>query len=623
MRNPAAPLKPFAMSQTQAFSPSPPPASPLPARISVASQDGTQVLRRLLLETGRNFVGPYLLAFAMMAVTAAATGLTAYLMRDLINEVFINKSREWLVFIGLAVVAIYLAKGASMYLQMVIMGRIGNAIVASVQNRMFNRLLHEDVGFVQGQPSAEIAAVFANNASAARAVLNLLVTAAGRDVLSLIALIVVMIIQDPVMSISMILALPILAFLIERLMGRVREVARRQVSLTAEIGNHVRETAQGFRVVKAFRMEGPLGARIDAAIESLRKTADKMVIYQARPVPLVETIGGLAVAVVVFYGGFRVIEQGQSPGEFFSFVTALLLAYEPARKLANLRVPLESGLVGVRMMYGFLDRPPSAREAVDAPDLVPGPGEIRFEDVRFSYNGHTSPDGTSPGVLNGLSFTARAGQTTALVGASGAGKSTVMSLVLRFWDPDSGAVLIDGQDMRTVSAASVRAQMAYVGQDAYLFDGTIADNIRAGQHDCPMEKVQEAARQAEAHAFISDLPAGYDTAVGELGSMLSGGQRQRIAIARAFLLNAPILLLDEPTSALDAQSEDAIQATLDRLGEGRTTLVIAHRLSTVRAAQSIIVLDDGKVAEQGSHGELLRAGGLYARLHALQFGNAK
>ncbi len=602
--------------------------SPAPAqrkqRISVASEDGQKVLQRLLLDTGRNYTWRYAAAFFFMAIAAAATALTAYMMRDLINEVFINQSREWLMFLGSAVVVIYIAKGGSMYMQMVIMARIGNAIVADVQNRMFRRLLEEDVGFVQGQPSGEIAAVFGNNADQARQVLHLIVTGAGRDVLSLIGLIIVMFIQDPVMSLTMILGLPVMAFLIELMMSRVRKVAKRQVSLTADFLNYVRDTAQGFRIVKAFRMEDELGRRIGTTIDELRQTADKIAIYQARPVPLVETIGGIAVAVVIFYGGFRVIEQGQSPGEFFSFVTALLLAYEPARKLANLRVPLETGLVGVRMMYGFLDREPSKREAGIGANYAFKSGEIAFEGVSFSYDPHAEHEGSAnTPVLQGLSFTAQAGKTTALVGASGAGKSTVMSMVLRFWDPTSGRILIDGQDLATLSSGTVRATMAYVGQDAYLFDGTVADNIRAGLADVGDADIIEAAERAEAHMFISALPQGYDTPVGELGSLLSGGQRQRIAIARAFLRNAPILLLDEPTSALDAQSEDTIQATLARLSEKRTTLVIAHRLSTVRGADKIIAMDQGRAAEQGTHDELIAKGGLYANLHALQFGAHK
>ncbi len=598
--------------------------SQVDTRVSVASADGQKVLQRLLLDTGRKYVGRYALAFFFMAVAAAATALTAFMMRDLINEVFVNRSREWLVFIGTAVVVIYVAKGASMYFQMVIMARIGNAIVADVQNRMFRRLLQEDVGFVQGQPSGEIAAVFGNNANAARDVLNLVVTGAGRDVLTLSGLLIVMIIQDPIMSLTMIVALPVLAFLIEKLVGRVRRVAKRQVSLTADFLGFVRETAQGFRIVKAFRMEDNLGRRIGRTIDELRQTADKMAIYQARPVPLVETIGGVTVAILIFYGGFRVIEHGQSPGEFFSFITALLLAYEPARKLANLRVPLEAGLVGVRMMYGFLDRPASNREAGAGKKFDFQAGRIVFDDVSFSYDHRHDHDGTpNTPVLDGLSFTADAGETTALVGASGAGKSTVMAMVLRFWDPTHGRILLDGQDLSQMSSATVREQMAYVGQDAYLFDGTVGENISAGHDNVSQADIEEAAKRAEAHDFISALPTGYETPVGELGSSLSGGQRQRIAIARAFLRNAPILLLDEPTSALDARSEDAIQATLARLSEGRTTLVIAHRLSTVRGADKIIVMDQGKAVEEGTHDALVQTQGYYARLHDLQFGTEK
>ncbi|MEM6381601.1 MAG: ABC transporter ATP-binding protein [Pseudomonadota bacterium] len=587
-----------------------------PKRLSVASDDGQKVIRRLLIDTGRPFAKRYAVAVVMMALSAAMTALTAYLMRDLINEVFINRSREWLMIIGFSVLAIYLVKGTSTYFQLVILGRINNAIVASVQKRMFDRLLREDVGFVQGQPSAEIAMVFANNAASATKVLNTLVNAAGRDILTLIGLIIVMIIQDPVMSVAMIVGLPVLIVVIELMMNRVRKVARRQVSLGAQIGNHVRETAQGFRIVKAFRMENAFSSRIDTTIDDLRATADKLVTYQARPAPLVETLAGIAVAIVVFYGGFRVIEHGQSPGEFFSFTTALLLAYEPAKKLSKLRVPLEQALVGVRMMYGFLDRPASPREAGSGPDITYRAGAIRFDDVRFAYN----ESGIDAGVLNGLSFTAEAGKTTALVGASGAGKSTVMSLVLRFWDPDAGTILLDDQDLCAANTGSLRAHMAYVGQDAYLFDGTIAENIAAGDAAATTEHLEEAARRAEAHGFISQLPLGYDTPVGELGSLLSGGQRQRIAIARAFLRDAPILLLDEPTSALDAQSEDAIQATLAKLSEGRTTLVIAHRLSTVRNADKIIVLDGGVSVEEDTHDALIAKNGHYARLHALQFG---
>jgi subfamily B ATP-binding cassette protein MsbA len=328
-----------------------------------------------------------------------------------------------------------------------------------------------------------------------------------------------------------------------------------------------------------------------------------------------ETFGGVAVTIVIIYGGWRVIQGVTSAGAFFSFITALLSAYRPMKALANANAQVNEGLAGAERLFAVLDTPPQIADAANAAPLNVAGGEVVLKDVRFSYDGANV-------VLEGLNFTAPAGKTTALVGASGAGKSTILNLIPRFYDPQGGDIAIDGQSLRGVTLASLRESIAVVSQDALLFDDTVAANIRFGRPDADDAAVEAAARAAGAHDFISALPEGYATFVGERGQSLSGGERQRVAIARALLKNAPILLLDEATSALDAETERLVQTALDRLKQGRTTLVIAHRLSTVAHADQIIVIDRGRVVETGTHGTLIARGGFYARLQALQFAPA-
>jgi ATP-binding cassette subfamily B protein len=570
------------------------------------------LVRRLFVERGRPFIGSYALAFVFMGLVAATTAMSAWLMKDVINRVFIDRDVHALQMIALAVVAIYAVKGMASYWSAVLLARVGNKIIALVQRDLIAKLLRQDLGYLQGRSSNDVATIMSFNAISARGVIELLVTSIGRDILSLIGLVTVMLLQDPWLSLIMLSVLPIAALFIRRIVKRTGKVAGLSYTLITDMASQVREIAQGFRVVKAFGMEERLTERVNATIAGTERYSNKYTSLQARTSPIMETLGGIAIAAVIAIGGWRVISQGEAPGEFFSFIAALLLAYEPAKRLAKMRIQLQNGLVGVKQMYDFLDQDESLIERDGLPALARDASTIRFEGVTFGY------DEGRP-VLRGLSFTAPAGQTTAIVGLSGSGKSTVMSLILRFWDPQSGRILIGEQDVRTVSVGSLRAATAYVGQDAFLFDGTVRDNILAGARAANDADVVAAAVSAQAHDFILGLPQGYDTRVGELGSLLSGGQRQRIAIARAFLRNAPILLLDEPTSALDAASESAIQDGLARLTEARTTLVIAHRLSTVQAADQIIVLDQGRIIESGRHADLMARGGVYARLTELQW----
>jgi ATP-binding cassette subfamily B protein len=344
--------------------------------------------------------------------------------------------------------------------------------------------------------------------------------------------------------------------------------------------------------------------------------SNKIAKVSERTTPISEILAGFAVSGVLAYSGYRAILDHQPPGATFAFITAMLLAYDPARRLARLQVGLEKALVNARMIYEVLDIKPHQRDAADAVALNPGPGEIQFENLYFSYS-ELAP------VLHGVSFVAKAGETTAIIGASGAGKSTLINLVQRFYDLDKGTILFDGQDISKVTKRSLRHAVAYVSQQPYLFEGTIADNIRYGRPDATEEEIVKAAQLAHAHDFILQQPQGYDTPIGENGATLSGGQRQRISIARAIVRKAPVLLLDEATSALDNESEKRVQQALETIMKGRTTIVIAHRLSTVVNADRIVVMEAGRVVEEGRHDALIAIpNGVYARFYQLQSGSA-
>jgi len=371
----------------------------------------------------------------------------------------------------------------------------------------------------------------------------------------------------------------------------------------------------GIRVVKAYGLEAYEVARITNITTKIRDLIIGAERIKAISSPLMETLGGVAVTIVIVYGGWRVIEGITTAGAFFSFITALLMAYRPMKALANANAAVNEGLAGAERLYAVLDQRPGVADRADAQQLVPRDGALNIENVSFSY-------GEGVAALNGLTLNARPGKTTALVGPSGAGKSTVFNLLLRFYEPGQGRVVIDGQNISEVTLASLRRSIAFVGQDVVLFDDTVRANIGYGRPDANEAAIIAAAQAAGAHDFICALPGGYDTVVGERGQTLSGGQRQRVAIARALLKDAPILLLDEATSALDTETERHVQAALERLMQGRTTIVIAHRLSTIARADQICVMDQGRVVDQGSHDELMTRGGLYRRLYQLQFSDA-
>ena len=571
----------------------------------------TAVLKRIIAENGREHVWGYAVAIGCLVIVALSTAFTAWIMRSIIDEAFANRRADVVWIICLAIFIAFVMRGFASYGQAVALSKIGNNIVARYQSRLYVHLMTLSVGYFNEARSARIAAQVSQNVGGIRDVLNLTITSTARDLLTFVALIGVMVYQDPLLSLAVLILAPPLLLALRYLSKRLRQATKEAIDLNSHVLGAMQETIQGISIVKAFTMERQLEQKINKIIVAAEGRANKIARLSERNAPMTETFAGFAVASVLAYAAYRSIYFNAPPGAFFSFVTALLLAYDPARRLAKLQVQLERAAVNARMIYELLDMEPRQRDLPDAKPLVVTKARIEFRDVAFAYG--------SDAVLNGVNFVAEGGRTTALVGPSGAGKSTIINLIPRFYDPASGDILIDGQDIAHVTKQSLREQLAYVSQQPYLFEGSIRDNIRYGRPEATDAEVEEAARLAYAHDFILAQPQGYNTAVGENGVTLSGGQRQRLSIARALVRNAPILLLDEATSALDTESEAAVQKALDEAMTGRTVVVIAHRLSTVVRADKIVVMQQGRVVEEGSHDTLAkRSDGLYARLNNLQ-----
>ncbi len=571
-----------------------------------------RLIGRLLSDQGKKHWKGYAFALVMTLIVAWTTTLSAWIMRDVINDIFVAKKLAAVWMIGGVIVAIYTAKGFATYGQTVVLSRVANAIVAEVQRRIFDKMLAMNLGYYSVRHSTEFIARQAFISQSASGTLNLLITVMARDVLTLFGLAWVMVLQDPLMSALALIVTPGIVVGIRELGGRVKSVMLNEFYGFATILQSLQETALGIRVVKAFTLEPFMRERQRAAIASFERAANKLSKVGARSSPLTETLAGVAIAIVVVYSGLRAIESGQPPGNLFAFITALMLAFEPAKRLARLHIDLTSSLIGVEMLYQFLDDPALEVERDGVAELRVKTGRIEFHDVHFAYR-------TGEPVLRGLDLVAKPGETTALVGRSGGGKTTAMNMILRFYEPESGAIVVDGQDIGKVTRASLRRQIAYVSQETFLFKGSVGENIAMGRPGASQEEIVEAARAAHAHDFIIRFEAGYDSPCGEHGMQLSGGQRQRIAIARAFLKNAPIILLDEATSALDSESERAVQEALKTLCAGRTTIVIAHRLSTIVNADKICVIEGGLVREAGRHEELMAKRGVYFHLHQTQF----
>jgi subfamily B ATP-binding cassette protein MsbA len=570
------------------------------------------LMRRLIAEHVRPYWWRLGLALVMMMLVAASTAALAKLMEPVLDQVFTERDSSKLREVALAVLLVFTVKGSAAFGEAVLMNWVGQRIVADLQLRLFRHLIRADLALFHANAVGGLISRFTSDVQMLRGAVSGTLTGIGKDSLTVVFLVAVMFWQDWQLALVAFVAFPTAVLPILRLGRRMRKVAGRTQVDQGLFTGLLDQVFAGVRQVKAYGMEGHEAARAQGLVDGLFRLQHKTARVRAASHPIMEILGGVAITGVIVYGGAQVIAGTRTTGTFFSFITALLLAYEPVKRLANLNTALQEGMAAAQRVFAVLDIRPAV---VDRPGAVPlalGRGEVRFERVAFAYR----PDRRA---LDGIDLVIRRGETVALVGPSGGGKSTLLNLIPRFYDVTDGRVTIDGQDLRDITLDSLRAASALVSQEVFLFDDTVRANIAYGRADADAAAIEAAARAAAAHDFIMALPQGYDTRVGEAGVILSGGQRQRLAIARAVLKDAPILLLDEATSALDTESERQVQAALRRLAAGRTTLVIAHRLSTVVDADRILVIEGGRVVEAGDHARLLAADGAYARLWRMQF----
>lgn len=570
------------------------------------------VVERIWREHLRPRLPLLILASLAMAVTAAATGAIPFLIQATADYVFVGKQANMVYPIVGAIVVVTIVKAAAQYISEVAVGYLGYRFVSDLRIQMFQRISHADLSWIQAVHSGRLISGFLNDANLIRTTASRAIVALVENSLKVIILVGVMCWMDLRFTGFIIVFMPIGIFLLGRQRRKMRKSTTKSMQETGDLSALILQTLRGMRIVRAYRQEDAEVARAAGTINRALEFTMRGQRARAASAPAVEVLVGCGFALAIYWAGIKGVTGAVSLGHFMGFMTSALLLYQPLKAVATLQTTIQEGVAAASRVFGIIDH---ERRLVDAPDAKPlklTKGEIMFDHVSFGYEAEQS-------VLRDVALTVPAGQTVALVGPSGAGKSTMINLVLRFFEPDEGRVLIDGQDIGHVTTASLRDAVALVTQDPVLFDDTIRANITYGSPAADEETVIAAAKAAAAHDFIMQLPHGYDTRAGEAGDMLSGGEKQRIAIARAVYKNAPILLLDEPTSSLDSQAEAQVQAALEKLMRGRTVLMIAHRLSTVKKADIICVLDGGKIIEMGRHDELVAKGGLYASLHRTQF----
>ncbi len=557
--------------------------------------------------------GRLLLAMLCMVVLAATTAGVAWLLQPALDHALSGDRPEYVYLIPAAVVILYLIKGIAYYGQAYMMGWIGQRVIFDLRNLIYHQLTAQSLGFFSHRKTGEMLARISYDVTLVQAAVSTAVTALMRDSMSIVFLLGVVFYQDWMLASIAILVFPVVIYPIIRFGKKMRSATYDGQVAMGEMSALVEESIGGIRVVKAFGMEDYERARFDRLTRDFMRHQMRVFRVNALSFPIMELLAGFGIAGVLLYGGLRVMQGEATAGTLISFLAALIMLYEPVKRLSGANNQIQQGLAAAERVFSILDEPVVISDRDDAKTLATFDDSIAFRHVSLQYPNTEHP------VLRDIHFDIKAGEIVALVGRSGAGKSSLVNLVPRFLDVTEGQLLIDGHDVREITQASLRQHMALVTQDIILFNDTVKNNIAYGQADVTDEQIEAVARAANAHEFITHLPQGYDTLVGERGVILSGGQRQRLSLARALLKDAPILILDEATSSLDTESEQLVQQAIDRLMEDRTVIVIAHRLSTIRHANRIIVLDAGSIAEQGSHNELLQQGGIYADLYAMQF----
>ena len=574
---------------------------------------GSQILKRLFKDSIKPYAGKLLASLFFMAIIALTTGATAWLLDPAIEKIFLDRDEKMLILIPLAIILTLLIKGIATYIQVYLLTVVGQQIIADTQVKMFSKVIYSDLAWLNQIHSAKIISNFLYDVNLLQGSVSNSLASGMKDLLTLICLLGVMFYQDWRLATVSIIAFPLVGLLSGRLGKRMKKAATEGQVETGVLASLLAENLDGTRIVKAYQQEESEIKKVSNSILRRMKNIIKAHITRGAASPFAEFLAGFGIAGALYYAGLRGL-QGELPlNEFISFLGAMMLAFQPLRRLAAINTTIQEGFSAAIRVFNLLDQKSLINENKDSFDLKIEQGSIELKNVTLSYIGQKGS------ALNNISLSIPSGQITALVGPSGAGKTSILNLIPRFYDPNNGELLIDNQDIKNVTIKSLRSKIALVSQEPILFDDTVRENVCYGKKSASEDEIISAAKSAAAHEFISELPDGYDTIIGEKGFSLSGGQKQRISIARAFLKNAPILLLDEATSSLDTESEHLVQEAINSLMENRTTLVIAHRLSTIINSKKIIVLENGTVKETGTHDELIKAEGIYKKLYDRKF----